>query len=538
MSTVRRWLLPKVKDFFCRFHRISASHPIDLAVIPVLPLSMPHFPILPSPFLTWLLFLGAIIGLLGLSEWLSTKIGMQPENSRQLVHVIVGLFIFLCRFIFLEPLYPIITGLVFIVVNLVTLRGGRFQSMHATNRISYGTVYFPVAFVILALLFWHRDPVALQIGILLLAFADPIAASIGTRCGRTQFILWQDPKSPVGTVAMFAASFILPLIGLLVLVPLIGETPLTLPVLLLALIPMAALATLAEAQSFRGSDNLSVPLSAALFIFLFRALGPGDYLPYLFWTAGSGVLLALAARVKALATSGALTAWAIGLLIYLAGGWLWVTPIVLFFLLSSILTRLSPSPAAASNPGTRHAGKRNLIQVIANGGIPFLIAAAFGIWGNDHLYIVFLAALAAATADTWGTEIGGWQKKPPRSIVTWRPVPKGESGGISLTGTLGTLVGAAALAGIGALLRPELVTFRHWLSITVIGFLAAAIDSLLGATVQVRYLISATGRIIENRAKTDLETVLHSGWWWLDNNMVNLVCTGSGAALGLLWILT
>jgi uncharacterized protein (TIGR00297 family) len=207
-------------------------------------------------------------------------------------------------------------------------------------------------------------------------------------------------------------------------------------------------------------------------------------------------------------------------------------------LLSSLLTRLSPGTATASNPGTRHAGKRTLIQVIANGGIPLLVAAAFGIWGNEYLYIVFLAALAAATADTWGTEIGGWQKKPPRSIVTWQPVPKGESGGISLTGSLGALAGAACLAGIGVLLRPEFVTFGYWLTITVIGFLAAAIDSLLGATVQVRYRVSSTGQIIEDRAKTDLETVLHSGWWWLDNNMVNLVCTGSGGALGLIWILT
>ncbi|MFC1484201.1 DUF92 domain-containing protein [Candidatus Neomarinimicrobiota bacterium] len=518
-------------------HRISTPHPIDLDAIPVLPLSMPYLPILPSPFLTWLLFLGAILGLLALSEWLSAKIGMQPENSRQLVHVIVGVFIFLCRFIFLEPLFPIITGLIFIVVNLVTLRAGRFESMHATNRVSYGTVYFPVSFVILALLFWHRDPIALQIGILLLAFADPIASWIGTRYGRTQFTLWRDPKSPAGTSAMFVASLILPLAGFLLLLPMSGESPLTLPALLLALIPLAALATLAEAQSYRGSDNLSVPLSAALFVFLFRSLGPTDYLHYLLWTAGSGALLALAARMKALAPSGALTAWGIGLLIYLAGGWLWVIPIVAFFLLSSLLTRLSPGAAAAPNPDTRHAGKRNLIQVIANGGVPLLVAAAFGIWGHDHLYIVFLAALAAATADTWGTEIGGWQKRLPRNIINWQPVPKGESGGITLAGTLGALAGAACLAGIGVLLRPDLIGFDHWLSITLIGFLAAAIDSVLGATVQVRYLIYDTSQIIEDRTKTELETVLHSGWWWLDNNMVNLVCTGSGAVLGLLWIL-
>lgn len=75
------------------------------------------------------------------------------------------------------------------------------------------------------------------------------------------------------------------------------------------------------------------------------------------------------------------------------------------------------------------------------------------------------------------------------------------------------------------------------LAVTVIGFLAATFDSLLGATVQARYLIPATGKITEDRtAYSGQEVVVHSGWSWLDNNLVNLVCTGSGAALGLLWL--
>jgi len=498
---------------------------------------MPFTPFLPTPFLTWMLFMGAIFALLAVAEWLSARAKMHPESSRQLVHVVVGVFVFLCRFIFQEPLYPLITGLLFIAVNLVTLRTGRFKGMHATNRVSYGTVYFPLAFVILVSLFWYRDPVALQVAILLLAFADPLAAWVGHRYGRRSFILWHDLKTIQGTTAMFLGSGTLAFVGLMVLIPLNGGPSLPWIQLLAAVLLLAALATVAEAQSSRGSDNVTVPLATALFVYLFRAMPPGEFIPFLLWAVGSAVLLGLAARFKTLATSGALTAWGMGMLIFLAGGWLWVIPIVAFFILSSLLTRLNrTAPALSSNPGPG-AGRRNLVQVFANGGIPLLAAVAYGIWQVDWLYVVFLAALAAATADTWGTEIGGWSSSQPRNIVTWRPVARGDSGGITLVGTIGTLAGGACLAAIGLLLQPQLVSTGDWLVITAIGFLAATIDSLLGATVQVRYLIPATGKITEDRLTAGKQTVVaHSGWSWLDNNMVNLVCTGSGAALGLLWL--
>ncbi|UCH10737.1 MAG: DUF92 domain-containing protein [Fidelibacterota bacterium] len=499
---------------------------------------MPFIPLLPTPLLTWILFLVAIFLLLGVSEWISARIGMRPENSRQLVHVIVGIFIFLSRFIFQEPFYPLVTGLLFVGVNLATLTMGRFKSMHATDRVSYGTIYYPLAYVLIVALFWHRDPVALLIAILLMAFADPLAAWVGERYGRRPFTLWHDPKTPAGTAAMFLGSALLSTLGLIILIPLNGDPAPAWSWLLLAVILLAVLATIAEIQSNKGSDNITIPLTAALFVFLLRALPPDWMLSFILWIMGSALLLGLAARLRALAPSGALTAWAMGTLIFMAGGWHWVLPIVAFFILSSILTRINPGGEVKPANPRSHAGRRNLIQVFANGGFPLVIAAAYGLWHSDLLYLAFLAALAAATADTWGTEIGGWQQRPPRNIISWQPVTKGDSGAISLAGTLGTLAGAAALAALGWWLQPQLIDLHHWLALTAIGFLAATIDSVLGATVQVRYRLLDTGRIVEKQPAIDQDSVVHSGWQWLDNNMVNLVCTGSGAALGLLWLIT
>ena len=59
-------------------------------------------------------------------------------------------------------------------------------------------------------------------------------------------------------------------------------------------------------------------------------------------------------------------------------------------------------------------------------------------------------ALAAAAADTWATSIGSRSRSRPRLLVGWRPVPPGTSGGITLAGCAGALVGAGLVAAAGA----------------------------------------------------------------------------------------
>ncbi len=504
---------------------------------------MPFVPLLPSPVLTWIVFLGAILVLLGITEWISARLQVGTEVTRRTVHIIVGLLILLCRFIFEAPLWPLVTGVLFMGINLVTLRMEKFKSMHATERISYGTVYFPLAFVILVALFWERSPLALEMGILVLALADPLAAWAGRRWGRRSFALWQDPKTLAGTAAMWAGSFLLIGAGLVYLGPLFGATAIDPLRLLLTTVLAATVATIGEVQSKQGSDNLTVPLAVGLFIQLFLDLPSQSLASFLLWAVGSGVVLALAFRARALSMSGLLTAWLLGLFIFLCGGWIWVWPMVVFFVLSSILTRYSRRASALSEqvgltavPRT-NPGQRDLVQVLANGGIPLLVALAYG-WGRlEPLYLVYLAALAGATADTWATEIGSWSRRPPRDIITHRPIPQGTSGGVTWLGTTGSLMGAATLAAVGWGLQPQLLSPSRWLIITAIGFFAALVDSLLGATVQARYRDPATGEITEGHALHLAGGALHSGWSWLDNNMVNLLCTAGAALAGLVFLI-
>lgn len=190
------------------------------------------------------------------------------------------------------------------------------------------------------------------------------------------------------------------------------------------------------------------------------------------WLTTGGVVAALAV--------GGATAWGLG--------WRGVVLLFAFFISGSLLTRL------AGGAG----GRRNYRQVLANGGLAAL-AALLGSWP------LAAGALAAATADTWATEIGAFSPHSPRLITSWRAVAPGTDGGITLLGTVGGAAGACFLAGLTALLfAPPPAAFRVVIGAGLVGMFA---DSLLGATVQ--------GRVI-------------------DNDVVNFAATATGAGAAFL----
>src|SRR5438093_5464504 len=133
---------------------------------------------------------------------------------------------------------------------------------------------------------------------------------------------------------------------------------------------------------------------------------------------------------------------------------------------------------------------------LANGGVAALAALA-GSWA------AFAGALAAATADTWATEIGRYSRKPPRLITTGKPVAAGTDGGMTLVGTVGGIAGAAFMAALAFLFEPRVAV-----AVAVAGVFGMLLDSLLGATVQ--------GAVR-----------------WLDNDAVNLAATLAGAVVAV-----
>jgi len=115
---------------------------------------------------------------------------------------------------------------------------------------------------------------------------------------------------------------------------------------------------------------------------------------------------------------------------------------------------------------------------------------------------VSAVSIAAANADTWASEIGKLYRDRNVSIVTFKPIKKGESGGISLLGTLASVLGSALIAlsfsvmyGFATDFGMQLVVKS--LLITLCGIIGSIADSYLSILLQGKYLNKESGEIEE-----------------------------------------
>jgi len=184
-------------------------------------------------------------------------------------------------------------------------------------------------------------------------------------------------------------------------------------------------------------------------------------------------------------------------------------------------------------------GPRNAWQVAANGGIATLCAALAAVLTRgaapSHLSFAllwgFAGAYAAATADTWSTEIGSAFGGQPRSIVGLRPIATGLSGGITLVGTLAMLAGAAWVAFVFAVALPQSSGRAFWI-VTLAGTAGALADSLLGATLQSIAFCPSCNRPAETATHScGTQTTSWRGVPWMTNDAVNALATLTGSVV-------
>ncbi|HUF25640.1 MAG TPA: DUF92 domain-containing protein [Gemmatimonadaceae bacterium] len=245
----------------------------------------------------------------------------------------------------------------------------------------------------------------------------------------------------------------------------------------------------------------------------------------------AGAIAIGAHRARSLSTSGAVAAVAVGALCA-AAGWSWVVALVAFFVTSTALSRWrAATKAQRTGAIVAKGGDRDAVQVLANGGV-FASFAALSIVVPWHGWPVLAAgSIAAATADTWATEIGSLSPGQPRSILGWHPVPAGTSGGVSALGTLASVAGAGLIGGV--------VWLAGWSPAAVWGALAGGVagslaDSLLGATVQARRWCPRCGQPTE-RLTHDCgsATTPGGGVPWVDNDAVNALSSAVGALVAV-----
>ena len=132
---------------------------------------------------------------------------------------------------------------------------------------------------------------------------------------------------------------------------------------------------------------------------------------------------------------------------------------------------------------------RKASQVLANLGVATACAASSIVSHNRTVFLLAMAAaLSEAAADTVSSEVGQAFGEEARLVTTWRAVPAGTDGGVSLTGRTAGIAAAGVVSSVCFL--GGLVPLQ-WLAISigaaVLGMIA---DSFLGAGLERHGLVN------------------------------------------------
>jgi uncharacterized protein (TIGR00297 family) len=254
------------------------------------------------------------------------------------------------------------------------------------------------------------------------------------------------------------------------------------------------------------------------------------------------IVASLAYRAHSLDKSGAVAATVVGTVIFGIGGWQWAVLLLTFFITSSGLSRAFKRRKADLSEKFSKGHERDAGQVFGNGGLATFFAALHAFYPESILlWIAFAASLAAVNADTWATELGVLNPTPPRLITELtKRVEKGTSGGISVFGTIASLLGSAIVALPAAMISPVgTLNANYFLLITAAGLAGSLFDSLLGATVQAMYYCPTDHKETEKHPfhSCGTETVHLRGWEWLNNDWVNFACGAFGSLIAWMGIL-
>ena len=255
-----------------------------------------------------------------------------------------------------------------------------------------------------------------------------------------------------------------------------------------------------------------------------------------FWATVLALSITIASfLIRLLTVGGAALACVMGVVIFGLGQIAFSLPILLFFISSSLLSKVRPATARLER--FQKSGPRDFAQVFANGAIPTLLLICWYISSKDIFCYLFITSVATAAADTWSTEVGILSGRSPRSILTFQKVPAGTSGGVTLLGSGAAVAGALliVLTGFWALSSAFSLhyTWKHVIVVTCLAFIGQVIDSVMGAKLQAQFRCLGCQQILEGNSHCPGHgVVLLSGSRWVNNDSVNFLSVSASVLLG------
>ena len=404
------------------------------------------------------------------------------ETLRKSIHIAFGLLAFTLRWVPWRIAAVIAAGA--ILGNWLLLHRVVGKRVARDERgYDAGILLYPLAVTALIVIFnWHLEIAAA--GWAILAFGDGFATLAGRR-SRSAPLPWNSAKSWNGLLAFLVAGGI----ACFVVNRIFGCPS------LVALSAAVVLSALVETLPLGINDNLTVPFTAAAVLAMlaihpmvvFEAAPPTAW-P---WIGVNTLLAVLGFLLRGVDLSGGVAGWLLGTVIIVGAGPAMYVALLAFFIIGTVCTRLGYARKVSEGLAQTRGGRRGASHAFANTAVA--AACAVACWRGLGLVPLFMGitALATATCDTVGSEIGQWLGRHAFRPLSFRPAERGSDGAISIEGTLAGILGAFGVAVAGTSmaahhLRPgftgTIVIDKAWVIgvITASAALGSYLESVVG----------------------------------------------------------
>ena len=209
------------------------------------------------PLAAVFIYLGVLVVL---AEALSRIVVDDPELTRKVVHIGSGNVILLAWWFDISRSVIVSAAIIAAAIAILSYLIPILPSIESVGRRSFGTLFYAISMGVLAGCFWQNYPQYAVIGILVMAWGDGMAAIIGQRFGKHKYRVGQVTKSWEGSLAMAAAAAT---VTGVILVVVEGNSWQTWTISFV----VASVATVLEAFSKLGVDNLTVPVASGFLCF-------------------------------------------------------------------------------------------------------------------------------------------------------------------------------------------------------------------------------------------------------------------------------
>lgn len=213
-------------------------------------------------------FLVAIFFLLVFNELIYRRLGLKGEITRKFAHFSATLSTLTFPYLFEDHWYVLILAAFFFILLFASRKGTQLKSIHDIDRISVGSYLLPLSIYLTFLVSNSLNNKILYIlPILILAICDPMAGILGLNLKnynhKIRLFGFKTKKTWLGSGSFFVSGFIISIIALY-----FNRMIFDLKTFWLSL-GIAVVSSLAELISWRGTDNLFIPISVLLVLIYF-----------------------------------------------------------------------------------------------------------------------------------------------------------------------------------------------------------------------------------------------------------------------------